>query len=185
MNLNATPETIRAVAEAMQLAQLLDDRTAHADKARIAAWAEEVEPFQLDRGDLLDAVRMFYADPRDRAIGVGDLIGLARSIRRDRNEREDDAERKARESAWDAELMARNQERLSDMVSPVAAAKALPPLKFVRQSHRNDDRPNPLAVRCPWCRSAEFRPCQIPNTSVTMREPHPSRVEAVTGVRGA
>lgn len=172
MNLNASPETIRNVAEAMQLAQLLDDRTAHADKARIAAWAEEVEPFRLDRSDLLDAVRMFYADPRDRAIGVGDLIGAARAIRRDRTERESDFQRKAREEALDS--------RVAEAIDGVIEATALPS-RFTRQSHRTDGQPNPLSMRCPWCRAGEHRPCQIPGTNVTMREIHPSRRELVAG----
>jgi hypothetical protein len=51
------------------------------------------------------------------------------------------------------------------------------PPRFVRASQRPDGHRNPLAVRCPWCRAGEFKPCQIPGTEITMRELHPSRIE--------
>lgn len=166
MNLNASPETIRNVASAMELAQLMDDRAAHADKARIAAWAEQVDPYNLPLDDLLNGVRAYYADPRDRAIGVGDLIAAARAIRRDRNERETFAEREAREDSRVVDIA----DRLADSLPDI-------PERFTRPSQRTDGRPNPLAIRCPWCHAPEFRPCQIPGANQVMREPHPSRIE--------
>lgn len=176
MNLNASIDTIRNVAEAMKLAQLLDDRTAHADKARIAVWAEQVEPFELALDDLLNGVRAYYADPRERPIGVGDLIAAARAIRRDRNERESAEQMRARQEALDARVA----EAIADTAEQLPA---IPGPRFTRPSQRADGKPNPLAVRCPWCHAPEYRPCTIPNvhgeSRVTLRDPHPSRVELV------
>ncbi len=176
MNLNASVDTIRNVAEAMKLAQLLDDRTAHADKARIAVWAEQVEPFDLPLDDLLDGVRAYYADPRERPIGVGDLIAAARAIRRDRNERESAEQMRARQEALDA--------RVAEAISEAAdALPVIPAVRvFTRPSQRADGKPNPLSVRCPWCHAGEFRPCQTPGTNVILRNPHPSRVETLEGL---
>ena len=64
----------------MKLAQLLDDRTAHADKARIAVWAEQVEPFELALDDLLNGVRAYYADPRERLSESGIIAAARRSV---------------------------------------------------------------------------------------------------------
>jgi hypothetical protein len=85
--IDASPETIRAVGKAMQLAALLDDRCANVDKARIASWAEQVERHQLTKTDLLDGVQRFYDGPTNRPIQVGDLITHARAVRQDRSDR--------------------------------------------------------------------------------------------------
>jgi hypothetical protein len=37
-----SPETIRAVAEALKYAAILDDRVAKADQARVLGWAKQV-----------------------------------------------------------------------------------------------------------------------------------------------
>lgn len=95
--INATPNTIRAVAEAMQLAALLDDRLGHTDDARVAAWAEQIERHKLGQPDLLDGVQAFYDSPSERPLQVGDLIHHSRKIRRDRNEREAEEERRQRD----------------------------------------------------------------------------------------
>jgi hypothetical protein len=84
MNINATQAEVLAVTEALKLASLLDDRTAAADKARIAAWAEQVHRHHLGKTDLLDGVQAFYDSPSDHAIQIGDLIKHARQVRRDR-----------------------------------------------------------------------------------------------------
>ena len=94
--IDASAQTIRAVADAMQLAALMDDRTGHSDDARVAAWSEQIERHKLTKADLLDGVQAFYDNPSDRAIQVGDLIHHARKVRRDRNEREAEAERERR-----------------------------------------------------------------------------------------
>jgi len=84
VKLNATPETIRAVAEVFKLAALFDDRIAHADKHRIAAWAEQVQRHHLLEADLLDGLQAFYDGPSPHPIGVGDLVHHARQACRAR-----------------------------------------------------------------------------------------------------
>lgn len=93
MNIDASPETIRAIAEMFKLAAFLDDRIGGADRGRIAAWAEQVERHALKRDDLLDGLQRYYDGPANRAIGVGDLIHHSRLVRQDRTEREPDYHR--------------------------------------------------------------------------------------------
>lgn len=81
MKLNATPETVRAVAEALELAAFLDDRVGHSDPNRIKAWAEQVQRHNLTTSDLLDGVQDFHDSPHDRSMQVGDLIHHARQAR--------------------------------------------------------------------------------------------------------
>ena len=95
--LNATTEGIAGVGEALKLAALLDDRVGQPDKAKAAAWAEQVARHPgLTRDDLLDGVQAFYDQPHDRAMAVGDLISHARRLKRDRLAREDVAVQQAR-----------------------------------------------------------------------------------------
>lgn len=101
MNVNATEDDLRAVAEVLKLAAILDDRAPRADKARIAAWAEQIHRHRLERTDLLDGLQAFYDSPHDRAIGIGDLIHHARTAKRARLDREEDAEREARRAELD------------------------------------------------------------------------------------
>lgn len=101
MNVSASPETIRAVAEAMQLAAVLDDRAPRPTEPRVAAWAEQAERYRLQRSDMLDAIQAFYDEPRDRAIGIGDLVHHGRRIKRDRLDREEDAAHQARQQSLD------------------------------------------------------------------------------------
>lgn len=86
MNINATPETLRAVAQVLKMAAILDDRVAQPDKARIVGWAEQVQRHNLTEDDLLDGLQKYY-DQADRPIGIGDLIIHARATKRDRLER--------------------------------------------------------------------------------------------------
>lgn len=96
MNVDATETDLRNIAEVLKMAAILDDRAPRADKARIAAWAEKAHAHRLGRDELLDALQDFYDRPRDRAIGIGDLIEIGRRIKRDRLDREADAEREQR-----------------------------------------------------------------------------------------
>lgn len=100
-DLNASTDTVQAVIKVLQLAAILDDRCANPDKARIAAWSEQVERHQLGGPDLFDGLQAYYDSPSERAIQIGDLIAAARTCRRDRNEREDDAHRKLRADIHD------------------------------------------------------------------------------------
>lgn len=99
MNVNATEDDLRAVAEALKLAAILDDRAPRADRARIAAWAERVHANRIERRDLLDGLQAFYDRPQERAIGIGDLLAEAKRIKRDRLDREADELRDARQHA--------------------------------------------------------------------------------------
>lgn len=101
MKLDATPETVAAVAEVFKLAAFLDDRIAQPDKARLAAWAEQVQRHKLTESDLLDGVQAFYDTPSERAMQVGDLIHHARAVRRERREREREADLAAAEKVVD------------------------------------------------------------------------------------
>jgi hypothetical protein len=105
MNLDATPQTVRAVAEVFKLAAFLDDRIAAPDPGRIAAWAEQVQRHNLAESDLLNGVQGFYDGPSSHAIGVGDLIQHARQCRRERREVEHDAAIEAQEAAGDAKAV--------------------------------------------------------------------------------
>jgi hypothetical protein len=84
MNLEATNTEVLAVAEALKLSALLDDRAPRADAGRIAAWAEQVHRHRLGKADLLDGVQNYYDNPSDHAIQIGDLIFHARQCRRNR-----------------------------------------------------------------------------------------------------
>lgn len=99
MNLNASPETLRAAAKVFQLACILDDRVAQPDKLRIAAWAEQIERHKLTQPDLLDGLQAFYDGPSERAIQIGDLIHHSKIIRRARLDKEADEDRERRQDA--------------------------------------------------------------------------------------
>ncbi|MBO0881916.1 MAG: hypothetical protein J2P17_16560 [Mycobacterium sp.] len=101
MNVNATEDELRNTAEALKFAAILDDRCPQPDKARIAAWAEQIHRHRLERGDLLDGLQAFYDQPHDHAIGIGDLIHHARIIKRDRLDRAADQQRDDRRNAHD------------------------------------------------------------------------------------
>jgi hypothetical protein len=102
VNIDATEADLFAITEVLKLAAILDDRAPRADKARIAAWAEKVHQHRLQRGELLDGLQAFYDEPRDRAIGIGDLLSHARRIKRDRLDREAEPEREHRQETFDA-----------------------------------------------------------------------------------
>lgn len=101
MNVDATETELRDIAETLKFAAILDDRAPRADKARIAAWAEQIHRHNLHRDDLLNGLQKFYDEPRDRAIGIGDLISLGRHCKRDRVEREAEQSRESRQSEFD------------------------------------------------------------------------------------
>ena len=92
MNIDAHPHTVRMAAAALSRAALFDDRITEGDSARIAAWAEAMEPHQLQPPDVLAAVTAHYQPAGVDTIRVGDVIQGARAIRRDRAEREKAAE---------------------------------------------------------------------------------------------
>lgn len=122
MNLNATPETVRAVAEMFKLASFLDDRVAAPDKARLAAWSEQLERHHLSEADMLDGVQEFYDAPSSRPIGVGDLIHHARNAKRGRLE----ARRQAQQDAYESTIDRKAADEFSALVGEYVAG----PVKF-------------------------------------------------------
>lgn len=165
-----TADTIRATATALGKARLLDDKIGRADEARILAWAEQVQPYRLTADDLLHAVGAFYIDnPTGRTMQIGDLVHHARQIRRERTEQEPDAQREARQAELDA--------RFADQAAEIAASKG---------QGRPKRGPNPLTVRCPWCRAAPLTPCTTPGWSSQRPENgyHPARFDALAAQRG-
>lgn len=102
MNLNATPETVKAITQVFKLSAILDDRAPAADMARMAAWAEQVERHKLTEDDLLSGLQSYYDSPHDRPMGVGDLIQHAKVARRKRVDDESRAELNARQAHLDA-----------------------------------------------------------------------------------
>ncbi|OBG72059.1 MULTISPECIES: hypothetical protein [unclassified Mycobacterium] len=119
--LNATADDVRNTAEALKLAAVLDDRVTAGDKARIAAWAEQIHRHNLIRSDLLDGLQAFYDNPSANAIQIGDLIQHARIVKNRRLERESDAERDARRELADT--------KAADMTHALAGAALTGPTK--------------------------------------------------------
>jgi hypothetical protein len=76
-----------------------------ASQALVTSWAEQIEHYALQLPDVLAGVTKMYSDN-----GAGfrplpkDLCDSARAMRRDRTERETEAERRAREDRRDAQL---------------------------------------------------------------------------------
>ncbi|MCV7100058.1 hypothetical protein [Mycobacterium palustre] len=96
-----SPKAIADITEVLQLASLLDHRVPNPDKARIMAWARQIDRHNLERDDMLDAVQAFYDRPSQQPISVGDIIETARRIKRDRLDREADHDREARQQTLD------------------------------------------------------------------------------------
>ncbi|MGW4124745.1 hypothetical protein [Nocardia sp. NPDC004711] len=85
----ASQSAMRAAAAAWSRARVYDDKLGDADEARLAAWAESVQRWELDTPDLIEAVMRYYeAETEGRTIGIGDLLHHARESRRQRAERE-------------------------------------------------------------------------------------------------
>jgi hypothetical protein len=120
VNVNATEDELRAIAEVLKLAAILDDRAPHADKPRIAAWAEQIHRHTLGREDLLNGLQAYYDGPSERAIQIGDLIHHSRRQRRDRNEREAEAALEQR--------AARNDIKAAEDIRTLAAGAVMGPV---------------------------------------------------------
>jgi hypothetical protein len=90
VNIDATQQELAAATDVLKLAGFLDDRAPHPDKGRIAAWAEQIHRHRLTRPDLMSAVQLYYDSHSNFPIQIGDVIELARGIRRDRGQRDDE-----------------------------------------------------------------------------------------------
>jgi hypothetical protein len=102
----------------------MDDE--QATLATASVWADLFSTYKLELPDLIAAVKKRALSHPD-APEPAEIITFAREIRRDRTERESDAERQAREDRHDAAaLEARNREHLAQLVDQVADAKAIP-----------------------------------------------------------
>lgn len=89
----ASQAATSAAAAAWSRARIFDDKLGEPDAARIAAWAESVDRWQLDVPDLVEGVNRYYeGETAGRTIGIGDLLHHARESRRLRAEREKAAE---------------------------------------------------------------------------------------------
>ena len=137
----------------------------------------DVEMWFLVMGDVpkdfaLHAVVAHRRDYPGTWLEPGHIVQRWKDHRRDELAREPDPMREARQAALDA--------RLTEAID--TANTNVIPMRFTRASQRANDGPNPLSVPCPWCRAMEFRPCQTPGTNVTLRNPHPSRVDALEGL---
>lgn len=88
------------------------------NRATVDAWADQIGEYQLGQADVLEGVKLAY---RDNGSGFrplpADIVQRARSVRRDRAERESTAQREAREDARD---------QLAALVAEVAEQKSLP-----------------------------------------------------------
>jgi hypothetical protein len=77
-----------------------------ASQATVDAWAEAIEEYRLELPDVLAGVKLAY---RDNGSGFRplpkDIVQSARSIRRERTERESTEERHAREARNDAKAL--------------------------------------------------------------------------------
>jgi GrpB-like predicted nucleotidyltransferase (UPF0157 family) len=102
MNHPSSPQSITGATEVLELASLLDHRVPTPDKARVLAWARQIDRhIALERDDMLDAVQSFYDRPSGNPVSVGDVIETARRIKRDRLEREADDAREHRQHELD------------------------------------------------------------------------------------
>lgn len=115
MNSPPSAESIAATTEVLELASLLDHRVPTPDKARVLAWARQIDRNHCDRDDLLDAVQAFYDRPSAQPVSVGDVIDGSRRIKRDRLDRESD-------DARDQRLKAAETKAAEDIRSLTAGA---------------------------------------------------------------
>ncbi|MGC5249630.1 hypothetical protein ACPXB3_22230 [Gordonia sp. DT219] len=78
---------IKAVAAALSRAEIYDDRVT-SDRARIIAWAESFTRYGIEQADAIAGVVAHYDQPGAQTPKPGDIIELARKVRRERAERE-------------------------------------------------------------------------------------------------
>jgi hypothetical protein len=121
MNNHPSAQSITNATEVLELASLLDHRVPTPDKARVLAWARQVDRHvSLERDDMLDAVQSFYDRPSTQPVSVGDVIETARRIKRDRLDREADQEREDRQQVFGV--------KAADEVRDLAASAVMGPV---------------------------------------------------------
>ena len=100
----------------------MDDREVTLATADV--WARLFNAYRLKLPDLLEAVEKRARTNAD-APEPAEIITFARDIRRDRGERMSTEERQALEDRRDAELEARNRERLNEIIDGIAERKTI------------------------------------------------------------
>ncbi|NEW27273.1 hypothetical protein [Nocardia cyriacigeorgica] len=158
----ASDAAMRAAAAAWSRARIYDDKLGDPDAARLAAWAESIDRWELGTPDLLEGVIRYYeSETEGRTIGIGDLLHHARESRRQRAERD----KAAQVHAEAAQL-------------PAGAGYAGLPInatgRAVPAAYETND-----AIRraCPKCKAATGDPC----TSALGREQRIPCLARMTG----
>ncbi|MBF6326799.1 hypothetical protein IU451_30340 [Nocardia cyriacigeorgica] len=140
----ASDAAMRAAAAAWSRARIYDDKLGDPDAARLAAWAESIDRWELDTPDLLEGVIRYYeGDTEGRTIGIGDVLHHARESRRQRAERE-----KAAQIHTEAAAL------------PAGAGYAGLPINATGRPVRAAyDVGDAIGRDCPHCRAAAGEPC--------------------------
>ncbi len=156
---------MRAAAAAWSRARIYDDKLGDVDAARLAAWAESIQRWELDTPDLLEGVIRYYeSDTEGRTIGIGDVLHHARESRRQRAEREKAVEIHAEAAAL-----------------PAGAGYAGLPINATGRPVRGAyDVGGALGRDCPHCRATAGEPC----TAATGRQQRIPCLARMTGKPG-
>jgi hypothetical protein len=136
----------------------------HPNEATILAWAEHIARHNLELDDILDGVTAAYAanGPGFRPLPA-DIIGAARSIRRERAERENAEQQRAEIDG-----------KVAAIAAEAAAKKAIPdanPDEEFKQRRPERNPHDPRRVPCPYppCRAGVGQPCIASSTHRPMR----------------
>lgn len=160
-----------SAAKVLGKASLFDPRFAKNDEGKILAWAEALTPHRLRESDLIDAVVKFYSETRKEPLMAGDVIGIAKTIRRDRAEREAAADREARSEAQDRRhglSIVQPDNQLGGL--PIGGADG-PPVPGAYLVNDAVDR------HCDTCNAQPDHPCTNPINGQPRRIPCASRAK--------
>ncbi len=136
-------------------------------RADIAAWAAILTD-DIPLGFARQAVVAHFREQPGIWLNAGHVVERWRAYRRDQLTRESDEQREARQ----AELDARLQEAIDEVRTELPSGAP----QWVRPDV------NALLVPCPWCRSGIGQRCTFPNTTEYTKNPHPTRVDAASGL---
>jgi len=154
------------------------------------SWGKAFEKYALRLDDLLAAVDRIYAEQIDCQLrGPGRIVQSAREIRHDHTQREDEAQRRAREDAFDQRVAVARAEQLRVEIANTGAAKAVDDdePKYTRPSQSDDPavtaRVAALRVRCPHCHANAGQHCHNSATGTRLRNlpAHHDRIAVAEG----
>lgn len=165
--INASRHTIEAVGAAIGRARLLDNRIGDGDTARLAAWAESLEPYGFTAPQLLHAVAVHYNTEKATVIMPGDMIKHAREFRRDTAEREKAAEARA---AIESGLPATPPALECGGLGINADGPPVPGAYLVNDAVERD---------CPHCKAELYEPCTNPASGRPRRMPCLARMRGL------